>query len=142
MHFTFSKDEVFTEGLKALYGPDHAIRMSEKSGAFEKGKSEESQKQQQQSSGTGSDDGNGELILPHFCDMAQYLAERAALRMQSAASRHVIGNHALPFSPASFVEVSHFSCLAVEISSSYLGVIIRKVNKSVRDRFNLRSLNS
>jgi hypothetical protein len=122
MNFTCSKDEVFTEGLKALYGPDHAIQTSEKSAALEKGRSEEGQKQQQQSSGTGTDDGNGELILPHFCDMAQYLAERATLRMQSAASRHVIGNHTLPFSPTSFVEVSYFSCSAIEISSSYLGV--------------------
>jgi hypothetical protein len=135
MHFTCSKDEVSTESLKALYGPDHAIQTSEKSGAFEKGRSEESPKQQQQSSGTGTgtDDGNGELILPHFCVMAQYLAERAALRMQSAASRHVIGNHTLPFSPASFVEVSRFSCLAAEILVSYLGVSVHKVNKNIRD---------
>lgn len=89
---------------------------------MEKGRSEESQKQQQQSSGTS--DRNEELILPQFCDVAQYLAERAALRMQSAASRHVIGNHTLPFSPASFVEVRHFISLAAEISSSNLGVRI------------------
>jgi hypothetical protein len=73
---------------------------------MEKGRNEESQKQQQQSSGTS--DRNGELILPKFCDMAQYLAVRAAFRMQNAASRHVVGNHTLPFSPASFVEVRHF----------------------------------
>lgn len=82
------------------------METSEGSGVLEKGRSEESQKQQQQNSGTS--DKSRELILPQFCDMAQYLAERAVIRMESAASRYVIGNHTLPFSPASFVEVRHF----------------------------------
>ncbi|PNF26280.1 hypothetical protein B7P43_G02686 [Cryptotermes secundus] len=107
-----NKDEVFTEALKALYGPDHGVETSEGSGVLEKGRSEESQKQQQQNSGTS--DKSRELILPQFCDMAQYLAERAVIRMESAASRYVIGNHTLPFSPASFVEMLTYLrlCLA------------------------------
>lgn len=94
---------------------------------MEKGRNEESQKQQQQSSGTS--DRSGELILPQFCDMVQYLAERAVFRMESAASRHVIGNHTLPFSPASFLEVRYFISLPAEISSSNLGARIWKPNK-------------
>ena len=47
--------------------------------------------------------------------MTQYLAERAAVRMQSAATRHVVGNHVLPFNPAAFVEVSCFCLLDGEV---------------------------
>jgi hypothetical protein len=115
IHISFSKDEVFTEALKVLYGTNHGNQASETSGTSEKSGNVE--KQQQQSS--VADDGNGELILPQFCDMAQYLAERATVRMLSASTRHVVGNHTLPFSPATFVEVQYF------------GVRIWKLNKNI-----------
>jgi hypothetical protein len=112
--YAFSKDEVFTEALKALYGTSYGSQTSEKSGTLEKVGSVENQQQQQQQQEQKSsvtNDGNRELILPRFCDMAQYLAERVAVRMQSAATRHVVGNHSLPFNPATFVEVSYFCLL-------------------------------
>lgn len=95
--------------MKALYGTDGSQR-SEKSGTLEKAGNVENQQQQEQKCSVISE-GNRELILPQFCDMAQYLAERVVVRMQSAATRHVVGNHTLPFNPATFVEVSCFCLL-------------------------------
>lgn len=108
-----SKDEVFTEALKALYGTSYGSQTSEKSGTLEKVGNGENQQQQEQKCSVISD-GNRELILPRFCDMAQYLAERVAVRMQSAATRHVVRNHSLPFNPATFVEMLTYLrlCLA------------------------------
>ncbi|XP_069674508.1 proteasome adapter and scaffold protein ECM29 isoform X2 [Periplaneta americana] len=102
-----SKDEVFTEALKALYGANCGKMISEKSGSPEHGSNGEKQS-------TGANDGSGELVLPQFCDMAHYLVERAAVKMQSATTRHVVGNHTLPFSPATFAEMLTYLrlCLA------------------------------
>jgi hypothetical protein len=105
--YTFSKDEVFTEALKTLYGANHENQASEKGGTSDKSGNGEDHKQQR----SVTSDGKGELILPQFCDMAQYVAEGATIRMQSAATRHVSGNHTLPFNPATFVEVRYF-CLS------------------------------
>jgi hypothetical protein len=124
--FVFSKDEVFTEALKALYGTNYGSQTSEKSGALEKVGHGEKQQQQREPKFSVIGDGNRELMLPRFCDMARYLAERVAVRMQSAATRHTVGNHVLPFSPATFVEVSCFCLLGGKVKSA-LNVNIWKV---------------
>jgi len=87
--------------------------MSERSGLMEKVGHGEKQQQQQQREPKSSviSDGNRELILPRFCDMTQYLAERVTVRMQNATTRHAVGNHVLPFNPVTFVEVSCFCLL-------------------------------
>jgi hypothetical protein len=108
-----------------LYGTNHGNQTSEKSG---NGENQQQQQQQQQQQSCVIGDGNGELILPHFCDMALYLAERAAVRMQSATTRHIVGNHTLPFSPATFVEV-RCSCLSNSRSFSLLTLWCQNVDK-------------
>ncbi|KDR13581.1 proteasome-associated protein ECM29 homolog isoform X2 [Zootermopsis nevadensis] len=109
-----SKDEVFTEALKALYGVNHRNEEPERSGTSEKSGNAENQEQQQKQKSSLTSNGNIQLMLPQFCDMARYLAERATVRMQSAATRHVVGNHTLPFSPPTFVEMLTYLrlCLA------------------------------
>ena len=110
-----------------MYGTNYGSQTSEKSGSLEKvGHGEKQQQQQQQREPKSSvfSDGNRELILPRFCDMTQYLAERVAVRMQSAATRHAVGNHILPFNPATFVEVSCFCLLDGTVQCAHFSVKI------------------
>jgi hypothetical protein len=111
-----------------LYGTNYGTQTSEKSGSLEKvGHGEKQQQPHREPKCSVISDGNRELILPRFCDMARYLAERVAVRMQNAATRHAVGNHILPFNPATFVEVSCFCLLDSKVKSVQFSVKIWKV---------------
>jgi hypothetical protein len=88
------------------------------------GHGEKQQQQQREPKSSVISDGNRELILPRFCDMTRYLAERVAVRMQSAATRHAVGNHVLPFNAATFVEVSLFCLLDGKVKCAHFSVKI------------------
>nr|CAD7446900.1 unnamed protein product [Timema bartmani] len=75
-----SKDEVFTEALKSLYGSS-----------------------KQKSPEGGSEEGPGsKMELPPFKEMACYLAEKSTARTQNTATRYTVGSHVLPYPPKTY----------------------------------------
>ncbi|CAG2064713.1 unnamed protein product, partial [Timema podura] len=87
-----SKDEVFTEALKSLYGSS-----------------------KQKSSEGGSEEGPGsKMELPPFKEMACYLAEKSTARTQNTATRYTVGSHVLPYPPKTYAAMLNYLrlCLA------------------------------
>nr|CAD7265676.1 unnamed protein product [Timema shepardi] len=87
-----SKDEVFTEALKSLYGSS-----------------------KQKTPEGGSEEGPGsKMELPPFKEMACYLAEKSAARTQNTATRYTVGSHVLPYPPKTYAAMLNYLrlCLA------------------------------
>ncbi|KAJ9587580.1 hypothetical protein L9F63_018962, partial [Diploptera punctata] len=104
-----SKDEISNEALKSLYGRDYKT-------------------QNKGSRNSITNDGYKQLILPEFRDMAELLADKAATRMKNSATRNVVGNHILPFSPTVFREMLNYLRLCLAHSS----VLLRKTNEAIQ----------
>lgn len=82
MFCVFSKDEVFMEALKSLYGTARKseIDMSKK-GNMQK------------------------VIMPPFPEITKYVYTEAEQRMKDPAKRFSAGNHVLPFTIPVYIEV-------------------------------------
>nr|CAD7460685.1 unnamed protein product [Timema tahoe] len=93
-----SKDEVFTEALKSLYGSS-----------------------KQKSPEGGSEEGPGsKMELPPFKEMACYLAEKSTARTQNTATRYTVGSHVLPYPPKTYAAVSLLGYSRTYTSQSYV----------------------
>lgn len=83
----FSKDEVFTEALKALYGTVHKQDITYNTS--------ESEKKEEKPS----------IQLPSFREFIHYVYNESNARLQKTSSCFIQGNHVLPFLPQVYKEV-------------------------------------
>lgn len=98
-----SKDEVYTEALKALYGPLY--------------------KQGYDHSGPESESEEKRLNLPPFREFMHYVYNESNARMQKTTQCYTQGNHILPYMPNVYKEVIA-SSLIVTLNVIFIHILI------------------